>query len=219
MKVTKSCLTFSGLLNALDGVGSATGQIFILTTNHRERLDPALIRDGRVDLHVEFGAAQPEQMRQLFMQFYPRADVSLAEKFETELSAALTEKGEGERELSMAAIQHYFILSRKRTAEDAAGGVARLMEAREARKEREEASTAAKEKTEKEKAEAKAEAAEEEADADGEEDEQGGSGVHVHLHLPGGSNGKKGKKSGAKKKKAPEPEPEAEEDEQEEEEE
>ena len=37
----KAALTFSGLLNALDGVGGSSGQIFVLTTNHRERLDPA----------------------------------------------------------------------------------------------------------------------------------------------------------------------------------
>jgi len=43
-------LTFSGFLNALDGVRSKDGTIVIMTTNHRERLDPALIRPGRCDL-------------------------------------------------------------------------------------------------------------------------------------------------------------------------
>lgn len=43
-------LTFSGLLNALDGVTSAgEGRLIFMTTNHRERLDPALLRPGRVD--------------------------------------------------------------------------------------------------------------------------------------------------------------------------
>merc|ERR1712139_657141 len=66
----KSGITFSGLLNALDGVGSSSGQLFFLTTNHRERLDPALIRNGRVDVHVEFTDATDEQIRGLFAQFY-----------------------------------------------------------------------------------------------------------------------------------------------------
>lgn len=35
-------LTFSGLLNAIDGVASAEGRIIVMTTNHIERLDPAL---------------------------------------------------------------------------------------------------------------------------------------------------------------------------------
>ncbi len=37
---------FSGLLNAIDGVGAQEGRIVVLTTNHRELLDPALIRPG-----------------------------------------------------------------------------------------------------------------------------------------------------------------------------
>jgi len=51
-KNAKSPLSFSGLLNALDGVGAASGQIYILTTNLREQLDSALIRKGRVDFQV-----------------------------------------------------------------------------------------------------------------------------------------------------------------------
>lgn len=41
------------LLNLLDGVMSPSGVIFVGTTNHIERLDPALLRDGRFDLKVE----------------------------------------------------------------------------------------------------------------------------------------------------------------------
>ena len=42
-------LTFSGLLNAIDGVTSTEGRIVFMTTNYIDRLDPALIRPGRVD--------------------------------------------------------------------------------------------------------------------------------------------------------------------------
>ena len=42
------------LLLLLDGVTAASGQIIILTTNHRERLDKAVTRNGRVDLHIPF---------------------------------------------------------------------------------------------------------------------------------------------------------------------
>merc|ERR1719281_894494 len=59
--VKDSPLTFSGLLNSIDGIGKADGQIFILTTNHRERLSPALIRNGRADMHVQFRFATDEQ--------------------------------------------------------------------------------------------------------------------------------------------------------------
>ena len=45
-------VTFAGLLNALDGVRSQEGRILFMTTNHREKLDPALLRPGRCDMQV-----------------------------------------------------------------------------------------------------------------------------------------------------------------------
>lgn len=45
-------VSFSGLLNALDGVRSQEGRILFMTTNHPEKLDPALLRPGRADVHV-----------------------------------------------------------------------------------------------------------------------------------------------------------------------
>ena len=46
-KLVKPNLTLSGVLNAIDGVESSESQIMIMTTNHKEHLDPALIRPGR----------------------------------------------------------------------------------------------------------------------------------------------------------------------------
>jgi chaperone BCS1 len=40
-------LTMSGVLNGIDGVTTADSQIIIMTTNHKDNLDPALIRPGR----------------------------------------------------------------------------------------------------------------------------------------------------------------------------
>ncbi|GAB4848541.1 hypothetical protein Ancab_003247 [Ancistrocladus abbreviatus] len=47
-------LTLSGLLNFIDGLWSSCGdeRIIIFTTNHREKLDPALLRPGRMDMHI-----------------------------------------------------------------------------------------------------------------------------------------------------------------------
>ena len=66
----KSQISFSGLLNAIDGVASHEGRILIMTTNHRERLDPALIRPGRVDVQIEFGFANKETVRRVFQELY-----------------------------------------------------------------------------------------------------------------------------------------------------
>jgi len=67
-------VTFSGLLNALDGVGSAEGRIIFLTTNHVERLDEALVRPGRVDLPIRLGEATVGQMERLWDRFYADVD-------------------------------------------------------------------------------------------------------------------------------------------------
>jgi len=66
-------ISFSGLLNAIDGVGAQEGRIVVLTTNHRERLDAALIRPGRIDVEVELGNASPSQLRGLLQRFHPDA--------------------------------------------------------------------------------------------------------------------------------------------------
>lgn len=41
----------SGLLNALDGIMTPHGRVLIMTTNHYENLDPAMVRAGRADYH------------------------------------------------------------------------------------------------------------------------------------------------------------------------
>jgi chaperone BCS1 len=43
-------VSLSALLNVLDGVGSQEGRILIMTKNHAERLEAALIRPGLVEL-------------------------------------------------------------------------------------------------------------------------------------------------------------------------
>ena len=67
-------VTFSGLLNALDGVASAEERVIFMTTNHIERLDEALIRPGRVDMTVRLGEASQWQMEQMWDRFYSQFD-------------------------------------------------------------------------------------------------------------------------------------------------
>eukprot|EP00760_Papus_ankaliazontas_P002234 PhM_4_TR10904/c0_g1_i1/m.49327/K08900/BCS1; mitochondrial chaperone BCS1 len=45
-------LDLAGLLNVLDGVVDTPGRIVVMTTNHPEKLDPALIRPGRINLQL-----------------------------------------------------------------------------------------------------------------------------------------------------------------------
>ncbi|EEF38172.1 ATP binding protein, putative [Ricinus communis] len=61
----KSKVTLSGLLNFIDGLWSASGgeRIIIFTTNHKEKLDPALIRSGRMDHHIELSYCKIEAFK------------------------------------------------------------------------------------------------------------------------------------------------------------
>lgn len=67
-------VTFSGLLNALDGVASAEERVLFLTTNHVGRLDSALVRPGRVDMTVRIGEATRWQASGLWDRFYGELD-------------------------------------------------------------------------------------------------------------------------------------------------
>lgn len=64
-------VSFSGLLNALDGVRSQEGRILFMTTNHKEKLDPALMRPGRADFHALINYASYDQMKNMFLKFNP----------------------------------------------------------------------------------------------------------------------------------------------------
>jgi chaperone BCS1 len=69
-------LSFSALLNTLDGAGAVEGSIAILTTNHRDRLDPALIRPGRCDRVFELGYLTPETCAKMFLCFFPHPELA-----------------------------------------------------------------------------------------------------------------------------------------------
>jgi hypothetical protein len=58
--------TFSNLINILDGVLFKHGLIVFITTNHPEKLDPALLRQGRTDLIVELNYPSKTEIEKLF---------------------------------------------------------------------------------------------------------------------------------------------------------
>lgn len=68
-------VTLSGLLNFIDGLWSASGgeRIIVFTTNHVEKLDPALIRRGRMDKHIELSYCSFEGFK-VFAKNYLKID-------------------------------------------------------------------------------------------------------------------------------------------------
>lgn len=67
-------IDLSFLLNLLDGILESPGRIVIMTSNHPEKLDHALIRPGRIDIIANFKKCTRETIFQMMEHFY---DVSL----------------------------------------------------------------------------------------------------------------------------------------------
>ncbi|RTE74490.1 hypothetical protein BHE90_011075 [Fusarium euwallaceae] len=63
-------ISLSGLLNTIDGVAAQEGRILVMTSNHTENIDPALLRPGRIDFTIKFGLATSETATTLFTQMY-----------------------------------------------------------------------------------------------------------------------------------------------------
>ena len=67
----RSMVSFSGILNTLDGIARRTKQITFLTTNYISKLDSALIRPGRIDKVLTFNYSTKKQIKYFFNSFLP----------------------------------------------------------------------------------------------------------------------------------------------------
>jgi chaperone BCS1 len=66
----KDKLNLAGLLTVLDGVIDSPGRILIMTTNHPEKLDPALTRPGRVNMQIYMGFIKVAQAKEMVTHYY-----------------------------------------------------------------------------------------------------------------------------------------------------
>ncbi|XP_055643186.1 mitochondrial chaperone BCS1 [Toxorhynchites rutilus septentrionalis] len=97
-------VTFSGLLNCLDGVASTEARIVFMTTNYLDRLDPALIRPGRVDVKEYVGYCSRHQLEQMFLRFHTGEGTEANAKLFAENVMKIG------KEASPAQIQGYFMI-------------------------------------------------------------------------------------------------------------
>lgn len=74
-----------------------------MTTNHIEKLAPALIRPGRVDLKIKFDLANQSQIERMFLKFYPN-EVETAKKISKMIP---------DYTVSTAELQGFYMLHRK----------------------------------------------------------------------------------------------------------
>lgn len=83
LKPDPDALNLAGLLNVLDGVVDNPERIVIMTTNHVDHLDPALIRPGRIDLQLKLGYLEaPEAMAMLEHNY--QTQLSVGQRMRTE---------------------------------------------------------------------------------------------------------------------------------------
>lgn len=121
---TANSLTFSGVLNALDGLISADGILVVMTTNHIDKLDQALIRGGRVDRRFFFPMPDDDQIFHVFKGFYPECDDAVAREFVAKV------RGREEKEAgAISTLQQLFIDMRGRGEKECVEGVDRFFDA------------------------------------------------------------------------------------------
>ncbi|CAN8266051.1 unnamed protein product [Cochlearia groenlandica] len=106
----ESKVTLSGLLNFIDGLWSACGgeRIIVFTTNFVDKLDPALIRKGRMDKHIEMSYCGFEAFKvlaknyldveesELFGEIYRLLEVEEIKMTPADVGENLLPKSEGE---------------------------------------------------------------------------------------------------------------------------
>lgn len=60
----------STMLTVLDGLHSSNGHIIIMTTNHLDRIDSAILRAGRIDVKYHLDYADQKQMEDMYRKSY-----------------------------------------------------------------------------------------------------------------------------------------------------
>eukprot|EP00544_Gedaniella_sp_CCMP2646_P008106 CAMPEP_0202490972 /NCGR_PEP_ID=MMETSP1361-20130828/8196_1 /ASSEMBLY_ACC=CAM_ASM_000849 /TAXON_ID=210615 /ORGANISM="Staurosira complex sp., Strain CCMP2646" /LENGTH=736 /DNA_ID=CAMNT_0049120959 /DNA_START=316 /DNA_END=2526 /DNA_ORIENTATION=- len=76
----KDQLNLAGLLNVMDGVVDTPGRILIMTTNHPEMLDPALIRPGRIDKKIMLGFMQAPDVIEMLAHYFQHEELTDAHR-------------------------------------------------------------------------------------------------------------------------------------------
>jgi len=63
-------ITLDDILNLWDGIKETPGRILGISSNHYDKLDPALIRPGRIDITLCLDNCTRSMIRQMYKQYY-----------------------------------------------------------------------------------------------------------------------------------------------------
>ncbi|MFS8010489.1 putative AAA+ ATPase domain, ATPase, AAA-type, core, AAA-type ATPase domain-containing protein [Helianthus anomalus] len=120
-------VTLSGFLNFIDGLWSSCGdeRIIIFTTNRKEKLDPALLRPGRMDVHINMSYCTPSGFQLLASNYLGITQHKLFEEIEVligEVEVTPAEVAEqllkdDDPDIALGGLIEFFHLKRKENQE------------------------------------------------------------------------------------------------------
>ena len=69
----ENTITLSDILNVIDGIIETPGRLLIITSNHYDKLDPALVRPGRIDEHINLTNATKSTIADIYNYYYNKS--------------------------------------------------------------------------------------------------------------------------------------------------
>ncbi|PWA66571.1 ATPase, AAA-type, core [Artemisia annua] len=141
-------ITLSGFLNFIDGLWSSCGdeRIIIFTTNRKDKLDPALLRPGRMDVHIHMSYCTPSGFKLLASNYLNISEHNLFEEIEELISeVAITPAEVAEQlfkdddpDIALSGLIEFFDVKRKENEEAAAKAAEQILVAKENEKKQQE---------------------------------------------------------------------------------
>ncbi|KAI3722833.1 hypothetical protein L2E82_33951 [Cichorium intybus] len=120
-------VTLSGFLNFIDGLWSSCGdeRIIIFTTNRKDKLDPALLRPGRMDVHINMSYCTPCGFRLLASNYLGITEHNHFEEIEdlickveiTPAEVAEQLLKDGDPDVALGGLLEFFNVKRKENEE------------------------------------------------------------------------------------------------------
>ncbi|XP_076887817.1 AAA-ATPase At3g50940-like [Bidens hawaiensis] len=134
-------VTLSGFLNFIDGLWSSCGdeRIIIFTTNRKDKLDPALLRPGRMDVHINMSYCTPCGFRLLASNYHGITEHKKFEEIEdfirkveiTPAEVAEQLLKESDPDIALGGLVDFFDVKRKENEEAKAKAEAKAKELEE----------------------------------------------------------------------------------------
>ena len=75
-------ITLSNILNLIDGIKEMPGRIMIFTSNYPEELDEAFMREGRIDIKINFKSCSQEIIKEMINNYYLKYEKCFGKKIE-----------------------------------------------------------------------------------------------------------------------------------------